>query len=272
MVPKPPYHVDRVTYAYQLRYIWTGWPSEAPLPSEPTKTLFAPLLERWETDGIRVLERYCSPRKVSFLASVVPWVSPVFFATRMKGRLQHALRCAETPVQFSRKLAVRTVGDTRTDQVEAYVENQVLREDFADPRFADFMHDFTVVRPEVDLSDATATRSGRYWYNLHLVLVVRERFRFTEAVSLGKLRDGALRVAELKGHQISRLSVMPDHLHMTLRGHIGFSPEEIALNYMNNLAYLLREDELWQTSYYVGTFGKYDMGAIRASQKKLRGA
>ena len=43
-------------------------------------------------------------------------------ATRAKGRLQHACRTTlETPVDFSRKLAVRAVGENRTETVVSYI-------------------------------------------------------------------------------------------------------------------------------------------------------
>lgn len=263
MTPEPNYESEHLKVAYQLRYIWTGWPSQNRFPDEPDAEFFEELEASWETDGIRLLEREWTPQRVRILASVKPSVAPVFFAGRMKGRLQYALRKNEAPVQFSRKLAVRSIGENCTATVQNYVSGQVEKEPLADPKFKEFLEQFTLGFEAVDLAEPTASTSGRYWYNLHLVLVVRDRFRLTKAAELRKLRDGALRIAELKGHLTSWLSVMPDHLHVVLRGNIEHSPEAIALNYMNNLAYLLRQDALWQPSCYLGTFGEYTMGAIR---------
>jgi len=36
----------------------------------------------------------------------------------------------------------------------------------------------------------------------------------------------------------------------------------VALGYLNNLAYAHGMTALYSFSYYVGTFGEYDMGAI----------
>ncbi len=58
---------------------------------------------------------------------------------------------------------------------------------------------------------------------------------------------------------------MPDHLHAALRGSIAQSPQEIALCFQNNLAYILGQTPHWQEGYYVGTFSDYDMGAIRVT-------
>jgi REP element-mobilizing transposase RayT len=59
---------------------------------------------------------------------------------------------------------------------------------------------------------------------------------------------------------------MPDHVHMSLRGDIEKSPQEIALCFQNNLAYALDQNAVWQHTYYVGTFSEYDMDAIRAAK------
>ncbi len=264
MTIEPFYSSEHSTPAYQLRYDWTGWPSDGDLPPEPDEEFFTTLSNRWEDDGIRLLERRWSSGEVHLCASVKPPVSPVDFAARMKGRLQHALRKNETPIKFSRKLSMRGVGETKADTVETYIENQVANEGMADPKFEEFLEQFTVIDESVDLSKPTESNSGRYWYNLHLVLVIRDRFRVTDEERLSKLRDGTLRIAQLKGHRISRLSVIPDHLHVAMRANIEHSPEEIALNHLNNLANLLRQEAFWQPSYYVGTVGAYDMGAIRS--------
>jgi REP element-mobilizing transposase RayT len=200
---------------------------------------------------------------IQFTFSVKPHVSPVFFAARVKGRLQHALRAAGTPTTFSRKLAVRTIGDNTTTEVEAYIRRQVDKEPLGDPRFKEFLREFTVRNPQVNLADPTVSNSGRYWYNLHLVLVVAQRWRFTDRESLTTLRDWGLAVANKKGHAISTLSVMPDHIHVSLRGNIDQSPQEIALAFLNNLAFALGQKPIWQPSYYVGTFSEYSMDAVR---------
>jgi hypothetical protein len=41
------------------------------------------------------------------------------------------------------------------------------------------------------------------------------------------------------------------------------SPLEVALSYVNNLAYTQGMKPVYQFGFYVGTFGEYDLGAIR---------
>ncbi len=148
------------------------------------------------------------------------------------------------------------------DQVERYIAGQVGKERFSE-RFETLMREFTVRCPEVDLSQPTETSHGRYWYNLHVVLVVGESGAIHDRGCLARIRDGCFRIAMKKGHRIAILSVMPTHVHMALRGSVNDMPEEIALGFQNNLAYLLGQTPIWREGFYVGTFSEYDMGAIR---------
>jgi REP element-mobilizing transposase RayT len=223
--------------AYHLRYTWSGWPSRGTFPDLPPLAFWEPVHAAWEQDGLRTLEQKWSADLIQFTFSVKPQVSPVIFAARVKGRLQHALRKAGRPTEFSRKVAVGSVGDNHRADVEGYIERQVDKEQLADPRFTEMLRPFAVADPSVDLAAATQTNSGRYWYNLHVVLVVEQRHRIADAELLGTLRDGSFKIAAKKGYAISRLSVMPDHLHAALRGNIAHSPEDVALAFLNNLAY-----------------------------------
>jgi REP element-mobilizing transposase RayT len=211
-----------------------------------------------------VLESALASQQLQITLSATPQLAPVTLASRVKGRIQHHCRRQGAAINFSRKLAVRSLGDPTRAQVETYVRNQVPNEALADHRFRDMLASFTVVNPQVDLSQPTESSSGRYWYNLHLVLVVQQRYRIGETATLAKLRDTALRICVKKGYVLSTLAVLPDHLHLALRGAVVHSPEEIALSFLNNLAYVLGQRPWWEAGYYAGTFGEYGMAAVRS--------
>jgi REP element-mobilizing transposase RayT len=105
-----------------------------------------------------------------------------------------------------------------------------------------------------------------------LVLVVDGRCRVVDEPGLTAIRDGCRRIAEKKGYRIAGLSVMPDHLHLALRGKIEHSPAEIALAFQNNLAHILKRGAIWMNGYYAGTFGEYDMNAIRVKIEQVAGS
>ena len=235
----PLYDGRNVQPAYQLRYGWTGWPSPGKEFPSDLQDLLPDLRAAWEAEGLRLLERCCSRSQVQLTFSTKPEVAPVFVAARAKGRLQYALRKAGHAVSFSRNFALRSIGNVGREAIESYVRSQVANSSWAGTAFADRMEQFTVVIPEADLSQPTGTGRGLYWYNLHLVLVSVERYQTGDERWLAKIRDQTLRIAENKGHRVSCLSVMPDHLHVALRGNVEHSPRQIALAFQNNLAYAL---------------------------------
>ena len=263
MPPEPLYRPADLRPAYQLRYGWTGWPSTAPFPTDLLARVLPAIAPEWEKDGLRVLESSLAPERIQLTLSATPQVPPVTLAARVKGRIQHHGRQRGIPLDFSRKPAVRSLGDPTRAQVEAYIRDQVPKEALADERFREMLASFTVLNPQVDLAQPTDTNSGRYWYNLHLVLVVSERYRVGEAATLAKIRETALRVCAKKGYVASALAVLPAHLHLALRGAVVQSPEEIALSFLNNLAHVLDRRPWWQAGYYAGTFGEDGRAAVR---------
>jgi REP element-mobilizing transposase RayT len=261
--PRPLYTPASVRVTHVLHYDWTGWTSENqpfPLCTAEAIRAAAPL---WKSDGIVLKEWRVRTDSVQILCAAAPEISPVLFTARAKGRLQHALRQAGTPVKFSRKVAFRSLGENIRDAVEGYLGKQVRKEGFVDPRFVKKMEAYTVVREEADLSTPVATHSGQYWYNLHLVLVVAGRRRIVDYPRLAAIRDAGLRIAKAKGFLLKSLSVMPDHLHVALRGDVVQSPEEMALSFMNNSAFLLGRNRIWGDECYVGTFSEYDLATVQ---------
>ena len=125
MKPQPFYTGKSLNPAYSLRYSWTGWPSGTCFEGLADDQMLERLRESWEADGLRLLEWNWSDAKIQLTFSTTPKTSPVFLATRAKGRLQDALRKAGTPQKFSRKLSVRSIGDNTTVEVENYIKNQV---------------------------------------------------------------------------------------------------------------------------------------------------
>jgi hypothetical protein len=88
----------------------------------------------WETDGLRLLELRATADMFQILFSATPRVGPGLFCQRVKGRLQHALRQAATPVDFSRKVSFRNLGENTSEIVENYIRGQVGKEEVADSR------------------------------------------------------------------------------------------------------------------------------------------
>jgi len=110
MAPQPLYTAAMLRPAYQLRYGWTGWPSDGVFSVTLINDLLRHIAPEWEKDGLRVLESCLRPDQLQLTVSATPQVSPVTVAARLKGRLQHHARLAGSAIDFSRKVAVRSLG------------------------------------------------------------------------------------------------------------------------------------------------------------------
>jgi hypothetical protein len=257
---EPLYTPDNCKPAYQLRWSLALF-AKASLP--PADRWLNRLKGNVERDGVRLLEhRFETPDVWLFLLSTTPAVAPPQIVKSVKGRLQNLV--GDTlPRAFRRNFSLASVGHVRREVVEGYVADQLGHHRMADARVQQQLTGFQFTFPDVDLSQAQFSSHGRYIYNLHLGLVHQARWCEVRRDRLEITRDMIFRTAQKKEHRLSRVSLFADHLHVTLGCGYEQSPEDVALGYMNNLAYAHGMEELYCYSYYVGTFGEYDMGAIR---------
>jgi REP element-mobilizing transposase RayT len=258
------YRADTSTAAYSLRWSWTGWPSLGPMPVF-TDDDWRFLADAWEQDGIRLLERNCQSDYCQATVSTKPSADPSFIVARIKGRIDHRFRSQKSPFKFSRKVSLRAIGNNTTDAVQDYIGRQVDSAEFCSSEFARDLKQFTRVWEDLDLHEPLEVSSGRYWYLIHLVLVVDGRHRIRDLCFLGELFEACQAIALDRGYRLGGISVMPDHLHMCLRGAVADSPEGIAIRFMNETCQRLGVVGLWRPSYYVGTTGAYNMNAVRGS-------
>ncbi len=261
-MPKPVYTAEHCSAAYRLHYTWTGWPTAGTcFGSVPDLTQ---LDERWQAEGLHRIEGNWSDESVQFTFSVSPAITPIFFTGRVKGRLQHALREAGTPVKFSRKVSFRAIGNNHSAEVRDYIAQQVPKERFVDPRFEQMLLQFTKVDNVERFQEPLESNSGRYWYNLHVVLVVAGRGRIESREQLQALDEALEATAAKHQYDLVARSWLLDHLHIGMRGNILESPLDTALSIMNNTSYRIGCSAFWQPGFYVGSFSEYDLNAVRS--------
>lgn len=259
-MPDPVYTADNCKPAYQLRWSLALFP-RAELPS--ADAWLTALKHGTETDGVRVLECHRRAADVwQFLLSTLPAVAPTQIIKSVKGRLQYLVRHTH-PQTFRRNFSLTSLGDANRPAVEQYVSDQLGHHRMADPRIEHRLARYQLEFPEVDLARPVFSEHGRYVVNLHVVLVHAERWRDVKEESLDATRDMVLKAARQKGHRLSRLAILADHVHLALGVTYERAPEEIVLSYLNNLAYTHGMQPVYQFGYYVGTFGEYDMAAVR---------
>jgi len=259
----PIYTPKNTRAVHLLHYDWTGWlKDQAAFPATLSDAI-KNCRDLWASDGMKLEKRESRLGQLQLMFNVIPQLSPSLFVQRVKGRLSHALRKAGTPVQFRVKKGFRSLGKNTREIVQAYIAKQSRKSDYVDPRFRKRLEQFHVDNRAVALKEASATGHGRYWYNLHLVLVVQDRrFPMERNDTFLKARNTILAIAKKKGYAIAELFVMPDHIHVALRGNIEHSPQDIALAFLNNLSYVFGYNRVWNEEYYVGTFGEYRLDQV----------
>jgi REP element-mobilizing transposase RayT len=218
---------------------------------------FADLACATEPDGIRLLgHRFAKPGVSEFLVSSRPEVPPVKIVQRVKGRLQHLVR-SDLPKALKGNYAIRSVGQVTRETVERYVAGQVEHHTFADERFTARLAQFQFEDASVRLDDPAWTSHGCYWFNLHIVLVHRDRWAETRDEVLGAVRDMILRSSAAKKFRLSRAGILPEHIHLVLGCPIDASPAQVALGFLNNLAFVHGMRAVFQFGAFVGTTGEY---------------
>lgn len=256
------YSLHNLNPPHDIHYSWTGFPSDSAFPANLPDGVLSTFAEALKTDSLNLESYVWSSDEIHLTVSASPDKAPVWIAQRLKGRLDHALRSRGIPVSFSRKVSLRAIGHNRTAIVENYVRSQLVHVNLADPRYRETLASVAINDPAVDLSAPAISNHGRYWYSLHLVFVVAGRYRVGEHTFLKGLRERILAVSEKLACALKRVAVMPDHLHLALRGNPILSPAEIALGIQEATADVAG-CRLWEDNFYVGTFGDYDYKAIK---------
>lgn len=264
MMPKPIYTFENCRFAYQLNWsVALFWDSTA----IDTQEWADQLRSVTQPDGVRILECHNKDEATSlFLVSSLPQVTPPQIIRSVKGRLQHLMRSMR-PKAFKRNYSVRSVGSANQQVLEEYISGQVQKHPMADPRVQARFARYQVDRA-VDLNAARRGSHGQFIYNLHVVLVRSERHRIVDEESIARVRQVILRASGKKGHLLRKAGILSDHIHLALGADLNESPSEVALGYLNNLAYVEGQRPVFGA--FLGTFGEYDRGAIQTILKRVR--
>lgn len=219
-----------------------------------------------EPDGVRVLSAVNrSDNTVQFLASTKPQSSPSDIVQSVKGRLQYLIR-DQVPSAFRRNYYISSVGDAKSVVLDRYVEDQTERHPMAAPNVQSRIDGMQFCDASIDLSKPMIGTYGQYLNSLQIVFENAEGWHDVSEDRLGRLRQVILASAKKKSWRLSRIGMLSNHIHILLGAGATESPQSIALSLMNNIAYVYEMKPILKYSYYAGTFGRYDRGAIWQNQ------
>jgi len=263
-MPAPLYTSENCRIAYQLHWSLTLFAKTALPPAE----VWQPALEAAiESDGVRLLE-YCEsdPTNAQFFLSTKPEVSPSEVVRSVKGRLQYQLR-ASIPQLWQRHYSITSVGDTNHSVLQGYVAKQIEHHQVADPRAVEVLSQSQFNDVKVDLNRECTSSYGKFTNNLHVVLENAERLAEIRPEVFAASQKMLVGVCQKKEWRLSRVAFLPNHLHLLVGCGVTDKPCDVVFSIMNNLAYAHGMKAIYDFSFYVGTFGSYDHGAIRRNLK-----
>jgi REP element-mobilizing transposase RayT len=254
------YTLENTKAAYQLNWSVSIFPITT-LP--PHESWFDELQQVTETDGVRILElRTAANRAVQFLTSTRPDIPPSQIIRSVKGRLQYLVR-KDVPKAFRRNYRIESVGSADRSTIENYVCMQPKRHPMADLRFQQILQSVQIELAEVDLSLIRYSAHGQFIHNLHAVLAYETDWYALDAKRLVTARSTIESVCADHGFLISRGGIVPTHVHLALGCGVGDAPGDVAISFLNALARADGMQPVCKFGFYVGTFGNFDLGAIR---------
>lgn len=209
---EPIYTPSNCKFAFQLRWGLTIFWNTAVDES----VWFEPLVSQLEPEGVRILSWRWKRANVSqFAISTLPHVSPATVVNLVQGKLQIATQ-NDSAKSLRPNFSIRSYGTQDRKIVEAYVAKQPSHHPVASPSTQQFFESIVIENKDVDLSRAKRARFGVYWFNLHIALVHLGRWRCGSRDIVMATRDIVTKSCQKKSWRLSKLSLVPDHLHLAV--------------------------------------------------------
>lgn len=266
---EPIYTADNTTTAYQLNWSLALF-GKCDLPAQ--SVWLEELRVTTESDGVRILS--CNVRSentLQFFVSTRPASTPSDVVRSVKGRLQYLIR-DRIPKAFRRNYHIQSVGEVTPSILDQYVAGQTARHPMADDVVRSRLEALQFNDKAIDLSKPCIGTYGQYLNSLQIVLENAESWCEVREAQLTRVRNMIIQACKKKYWQLSRIGLLSNHVHVLLGASVTESPQSVALSLMNNIAYVYKMKPILKYSYYVGTFGGYDRGAIRLHQSEIVGS
>lgn len=213
-------------------------------------------------DKLKVLEfNFRSENVAQFFISSRPESKPSEIVQRVKGRWVWLSR-SNIPVRLRRNYCISSVGTVNSAVLDTYVAGQPERHVMADPRVQAMIEAMQFHDSGVDLMRPRHNHYGNSIVAYHIVVETVGGWHNLCEESLQSYRAAVLAAGRKHGWRVARIGLVSNHIHILLGAGVQDVPADIALSILNNLAYTHDMKPVFKFSYYIGSFGKYDRGAI----------
>jgi len=256
---QPRYTSNNCSAAYQLNWSLSVFGRES-LPSPACS--IEQLREAIAKDHLKILEfNHKPPNIVQFFVSSRPHSNPFDIVRLIKGRWQYLERSEES-IEFRRNYRITSVGSANAALLDAYIARQPERHPMADHRVQELLESLQFHDEQVDLTNVRRSSHGEFRYALQVVIESESGWHDVRSSVLNAYRQAIIAGCRKHGLLLSRIGLLSNHVHVLVGPSIEDSPMDVALVLMNNMAFTQGMKPMFRTSFYVGTFGEFDRGAI----------
>ena len=266
--------LDELAFAFRC-YVYFRWHTHRRRPLAALERLAAGDLQAIHPE-IHILELSASEAEIALLASLQPTESVSTAASKLKGAASKKLRELQGLDQPTTILGggyfAATFGDNTSSELDRYLEHQGEHHGYASRvRSPVWVQAWPVTQADwAALQTAHAVTILRW----HLVISTWNRQGVFTREAGRCLCDAWHRQSAAWRIRLSKVSVLPDHIHIAAWSHPTVAPGQLVLGFMSTSSELIVADfphllieakvpRLWKPGAYVGTYGDIRKAAVR---------
>ena len=271
-----PYLPDEMRYAYCYR-VYLRWRTHRARPLAPMAEMNQAVLEEIAGKyGIHVLECASNATDLLVLVSLKPTDTISACTGKLKGQvskwLREALQLAQPTDLLSNGYFGCTVGKSPREAVELYLSRQSEHHGYAERAIPPiFVESYELSQED---EERLRTNHSVVAAQFHVVLATRWRRGVFGSQEGGAVAAAWRTLATSLRAALLKVSFLPDHVHLAVRGHPSVAPADLVMEFMNSAQRLIfeefaeaaiqaRVERLWQPSAYIGSYGDLTSPQIR---------
>ena len=132
----------------------------------------------------------------------------------------------------------------------------------ADNRVQELVKSIQFHDEQVDLTCVRRSSHGEFRYALQIVVESDSGWQDVRPNVLTAYRQAIIASCRKHAWLLSRIGLLPNHIHVLIGPEIEDAPMDVALVLLNNMAFTQGMKPMFRYSFYVGTFSEYDRGVI----------
>ncbi len=272
---RTPYTAESLTFAYSI-HCYLRWNTHRRKSVSELKSLDKERIEKLlDPYGIHLLEFSADERNCLALVSLKPTDTVSATASKLKGRVSKFLRTdhevREKSRLFSRGYFAATSGKSIKSQVIRYLSKQSRHHGYEDRAIPPvFQREFPEEAGDESRLNPNAVTCLRY----HIVIATTARKGIFGSESGPAVTRCWQKAEQENQFKLLKVSFLPDHVHLAMRGHPSIAPEKIVSELMNLAEEVMWErhsehviqagvDRLFTPSAYVGGYGDLNSRALK---------